>query len=78
MTEAEAKTRWCPMVRVHVVGIGNWTNRGLFLDGKSTMPNRCIASDCMMWRFDGLRSSIAQQEHGYCGLAGMPYLVEPP
>ena len=75
MTEEEAKTKWCPMVRV-VYGIGD--NRGLF---ESTTT--CIASDCMMWRNNTIDvmvttpedAEIAREhlEGGYCGLSGKPW-----
>lgn len=74
MTEDEAKTKWCPMVRHPIfpqeAGGGN-------LGGK------CISSACMMWRWiedlswrnradDEFRRSgrRIQHEEGYCGLAG--------
>lgn len=42
MTEAEAKTKWCPMVRY-------------FAAKDARMPEHtlCIGSDCMMWRRNG-------------------------
>ena len=76
LTEQEARTKWCPMARVARFGIekselGNTVeaivgscNRDAL--GKSPNPIgscRCIASDCMMWRWD-----IASE--GHCGLAG--------
>lgn len=45
MTEDEAKTKWCPMVRYKSIngeGINRWDS---FTDSLS----RCIGSDCMMW-----------------------------
>lgn len=58
MTEEEAKKKWCPMVRAgHVAGMAvNTEPNGDFVEA-----TRCIASDCMMWRFTTT---------GYCGLAG--------
>jgi len=66
MTEQEAKTKWCPMVR-HV------TTNGCNSSGFET----CIASDCMMWRYktngqmgyDRNPDDICLAS-GYCGLGG--------
>ena len=58
MTEEEARTKWCPMVR-SVGGV----NRGY--NGKSMADTLCLASDCMMWRW---RNS--DLKHGDCGLVG--------
>ena len=41
MTEAEAKTKWCPLDR------GSYSERHI----GGTMPH-CIGSDCMAWRWD--------------------------
>jgi len=40
MTEDEARMKWCPKC-----------GRGINKDGSWMFP--CIASDCMMWRWDG-------------------------
>jgi hypothetical protein len=58
-TEEEAKTKWCPMVRV----------REDTPDEEMREAIRCEASQCMMWRWfeNGTRYSI-----GHCGLAGKP------
>ena len=51
MTEDQARTKWCPHVRYGDGGDDVATNRC----GKFTSENhewaRCIASDCMMWRW---------------------------
>jgi len=48
MTEQEAKTKWCPMVRHVKDQEGNfYTTNGCNSSGFET----CIASDCMMWRW---------------------------
>lgn len=65
MTEDEARTKWCPMVRFGEDDAcsNRWT----------VYPNliqcRCIASDCMMWRF-GPDKTVVGDRLGYCGLAG--------
>jgi hypothetical protein len=67
MTEEEAKTKWCPMVRFQIgtndaTWQGNaYTNRGEVLSPPESVM--CIASDCMMWRWwDSNKYS------GRCGL----------
>lgn len=46
MTEDEAKQKWCPMVRHSEQGVG----------GSYNVPSQagfnCIASGCMMWRWN--------------------------
>ena len=78
MTEDEAKTKWCPMVRFH---------NGLDGDVYCSRPTgvvtnnsaKCIASDCMMWKWDiKLNRELAKDRHpeelerikfeGDCGL----------
>lgn len=50
MTEEEAKTKWCPMVRspgwVVDGAMGNRDHRGGWTGGDC-----CVASECMMWRW---------------------------
>jgi len=71
MTEEEAKTKWCPMVRPG-------RNRN-FIDEKDAFNDSlCIGSDCMMWRtypkevveWDMWGKALAykEQEGGYCSL----------
>ena len=55
MTEKEAKTRWCPMVRRNV----GW-NRDM-MHGKVDDGCFCIASDCMMWRWEC--KEIKREDH---------------
>ena len=82
MTETEAKTKWCPMVRI-AVGDGDYAtaNRGWVANPEGlidTEMGRCIGSACMMWRWieDGganleqYRNGEPYQQRGYCGLAG--------
>ena len=86
MTEDEAKTKWCPHVRLTATGDpvngGEWsTNRADQEIGLETVS--CIGSECMAWR----RFKIGQHQEscgpqggyktvvdyeGYCGLAGKP------
>jgi hypothetical protein len=82
MTEEEAKTKWCPMVR------------NMPIDPRSFAASPdplacCIGSACMMWRGQHApvgrplepweRAAEAEQAsemlksgHGYCGLGGRP------
>ena len=61
MTEDEAKTKWCPFVRLHMEQDGeSATNRDRFVlpetEDSQTSPDRvrhnarCISSVCMAWR----------------------------
>ena len=74
MTEAEAKTKWCPMVRF-VIGPQSSTWQESALDNRSGMTgeSRCLASGCMAWRTHPGASDYQRAEPtGYCGLAGKP------
>lgn len=78
MTETEAKTKWCPMVRIVVVNGHVQENRhGQFraLGDDATGPF-CIGSACMMWRWETHQMGDWPPERvgdeGYCGLAGQP------
>ncbi len=82
MTEEEAKKKWCPMARVHIVEnedyYHNRTATGPAVN-KGTAKANCIASACMMWRWEGREApagSVFENEkstvYGYCGLAGKP------
>jgi hypothetical protein len=80
MTEQEAKTKWCPMVRFQI-GPDNpswqnvaYSNRGDYFDNTCT---GCIASACMMWRWEvpegkATNKNEEKWDSGYCGLAGKP------
>lgn len=78
MTEDEAKTKWCPFVlsymenrhgsttppsnRYEVQTESGWKTN------ESPSSCRCIASDCMAWRWGGFTQD--GDDMGYCGLAG--------
>ncbi len=82
MTEAEAKTKWCPHVRVRFASgeSGNRIDQDFkkwsqgadreFME-RQELNCRCIASDCMAWRQIGTRDERGLHK-GYCGLAGRP------
>ena len=69
MTEDEAKKKWCPLVKS-----ANGASHGKAMSLIGEVPNICIASHCMMWRWIQVYSFDDQQhvngDHGYCGLAG--------
>ena len=77
MTEEEAKTKWCPEARVFDSDGGSaaGANRKLGYDWASR--TNCIASDCMMWRWEfdeyqivgdnGEQKSLTM---GFCGKGG--------
>ena len=81
MTESEAKTKWCPMVR-HSGGedepASNRANNALKTeDPVGDMPwNKCVASDCAMWVWDNgkvdtqsmIKGDRVIKEEGHCGL----------
>lgn len=57
LTEDEAKTKWCPMVR----------DNGSNLNGESS---RCIGSACMAWRWKHELVVHGESLRGYCGAFG--------
>lgn len=72
MTEDEAKTKWCPMVRAGI-DAGMAVNHHVDMRPKGDGvydQSRCIGSGCMMWRW---HSNEGKGFKGYCGLAHNPY-----
>ena len=69
MTEEEAKTKWCPMVR------GTYSNRYVSEIGFSK-DQACLASGCALWRWENTSfvKGTEEDKHlaGYCGLGGKP------
>lgn len=78
MTEEQARTKWCPMVRLSVgyddygeshVAVNRWNRY------ESALYSKCVASDCMMWRetepkkYGVPRDGKTSEPTGYCGLA---------
>lgn len=66
MTEDDAKTKWCPMTRIGDMNVPTGINRG------NNSNNKCIASDCMVWKFTDTRTKDgygnARNPEGQCGL----------
>jgi len=50
MTEQEARTKWCPMARSANNGVS--INRTDDCENKPDKDCMCIASGCMMWRWN--------------------------
>jgi len=67
-TEEGARKKWCPMVRFYhghdCAAANRWVNFAKDID--TTEGSRCIASDCMMWRW---KSVGTKKLDGYCGLS---------
>lgn len=71
MTEAEAKTKWCPFARAisgddEPAAVNRQSN--IQSAGAPDRDCLCLASGCMAWRV----SSPLTPDDGYCGLAGQP------
>lgn len=81
VSEKQAKEKWCPFVRysltVDGVPVPAAFNRAGVLStgaedsgGSLNPPDcHCIASECMMWRWE------SGQMLGYCGLSGKGYIA---
>jgi len=67
VTEEEAKTRWCPFVRVSNGPDGSWNT---MQDARSEATYFCRASACMAWRKVSADFDKGGNLPGYCGLAG--------
>lgn len=63
MTEADAKTKWCPFVRVQLLQPDGFENQPV---NRETRDINCIAAQCMAWR------KAMADGSGFCGLAGKP------
>ena len=56
MTEDEARKKWCPMVRPSSIAMK---------DIREAHEMKCVASECMMWRWgDGDGYQMVQLESG--------------
>ena len=85
MKEEEAKKKWCPFVQVsaipHGLALSLFCNRDISLlvspndFDPATNITKCIASDCMMWRWDLTREEAENgyfAKDGHCGLGDKP------
>ncbi len=73
MTEEQAKGKWCPEAREIIWHdrYGNPCKRPLVTNTEAL----CIASSCMMWRWEDMANGIPhdkQEASGHCGLGGAP------
>jgi len=66
MKKDDAFKKWCPMVRVHVAGITEYTNRHAHVTHTETC---CIADDCAVWVWDWKDDGNKKTWEGHCGLA---------
>jgi len=82
MTEAEAKTKWCPFARVCldygdgpnlVIGPMNrdFANRSTQNIEEAIETSKCLGSACMAWRWQSIDTG-GEHSQGFCGLAGKP------
>ena len=74
LTEEQAREKWCPEARcaikgdedaIFAYGINRWPKAHERLTGTC-----CIASDCMMWRWEG-GIYPDEDKRGFCGLGGV-------
>lgn len=75
MSEAEAKTKWCPLARVSAANSACEGNHARNRDTDGDWDGmECIASACMAWReIRTYRGDTNEDDiSGYCGLAGRP------
>jgi len=64
-TEEEAKKCWCPFARYTSVrgqGINRWVDDGD--QASNPMPARCIASECMAWRWQMVETEASKRGRG--------------
>jgi hypothetical protein len=71
MTEKDALQKWCPLGRILIKSEWSSPHGGVALaygshniDSKGKHLGKCIASDCMMWRW------MVDKQEGYCGTGG--------
>jgi hypothetical protein len=60
MTEKEAETKWCPMFTL-ICSKQNQVER---------TRHNCIASECMMWRWNIDEGDGRHGTRGFCGVGG--------
>ncbi len=85
LTEEQAREKWCPSAQVIMRPVEEiHGQKVVMLDcisanriegGEAAHGTKCIASDCMAWRWGdptNPRPEDRAQWGGYCGLAGSP------
>jgi hypothetical protein len=78
MTESEAKTKWCPLIRVGVQKENGAVACNASVQYRNPDNCRCIASACMFWRQQipahrETKNHVATEAIGFCGVAGRPW-----
>ena len=72
MTEDQAKTKWCPMVRSAESIESSVCNRYSERSDDSGLTdgswNKCVASGCMMWKVVIRKGGGLLEDSGECGL----------
>jgi hypothetical protein len=69
--EAEAKTKWCPFVRLpHPYEGGGGLSRGFAVGDRETL---CIGSACMAWRWGQKRNPDWKSSHGMMAMGWEPH-----
>lgn len=67
ITEAEAKTKWCPFANVYVPyqNTGAAGNRGLSTNNNLATLTLCVGSACMAWRWiePGHKKWVPDDQH---------------
>ena len=82
MTEEEAKKKWCAHMFPYMDGQKS-SGHNCYADDyetRHTDATKCMASDCMAWRWHGVKinnrykqeTEWVHSDDGYCGLAGKP------
>lgn len=76
LTEDEAKEMWCPFARYSsgTAAANRWKQSEPTPHALNPVPCRCIASECMAWRWKDQppENKVAGEDswRGFCGLAG--------
>ena len=80
MIEKEARTKWCPMARQALTYRTDYygtdhsssPSGNKFHTGKLPTGSLCIASDCMMWRWERNKDYGGYFNKGFCGFGEKP------
>lgn len=67
MTEEQAKTKWCPMVRD--IGELHYPAGNAAIPYRNPDWARCIGPECALWR-------RVYEKHGECGLKTRTFITE--
>lgn len=67
MTESEARTKWCPMVRVAQSFGSSRGDENHGVNRLNTFDCNCIGSQCAVWVEDS-RAAAGLAATGHCGM----------